>query len=73
LTDLHNDSITYEEAIKIRDRLQNETVTAFRSAPRTVSNAYALAQKALKKDEEFTFSDEEIDKFLPSTLRMSTK
>ncbi|MGQ7392087.1 hypothetical protein ACTGVH_10415 [Streptococcus suis] len=34
-----------------------------------MNKAYKIASKALKENEEFTFSDEEIDKFLPESLR----
>ncbi|WP_416147011.1 hypothetical protein [Pseudomonas syringae] len=40
-----------------------------RGAPQTDSKAYSSAQKALKDNEEYTFSDSEIDCFLPATLR----
>ena len=31
--------------------------------------AYKIASDSLKENEEFTFSDAEIDKFLPENLR----
>ena len=37
--------------------------------PTTTSKAVKRASDALKKNEEFTYSEEEIDRFLPPTLR----
>lgn len=49
--------------------LQQQTATIYEKAPRTTSKAYTAAQKALKFNEELTFSDEEIDLLLPKTLQ----
>lgn len=40
------------------------------SCPR---KAYKLAQQALQKNEDMTFSDEEIDAFLPKELKRSAR
>ncbi|WHT40388.1 SLATT domain-containing protein [Myroides sp. mNGS23_01] len=52
-----------------RDALNEQLVNTYRGAPKTITKAYQIASKALQKNEEFTFSDEEIDKFLPESLR----
>lgn len=52
-----------------RDNLNKELINTYRGAPKTISQAYAMASRALKENEEFTFSDVEIDKFLPENLR----
>lgn len=52
-----------------RDELNQQLVNSYRGAPKTINKAYAIASKALKENEEFTFSDSEIDKFLPQSLR----
>lgn len=52
-----------------RDKLLSKLVQCYKGAPNTNWKAYSLASKALKENEEFTFSDEEIDKFLPEALR----
>ena len=52
-----------------RDELNEQLVNTYRGAPKTINKAYQIASKALKENEEFTFSDEEIDKFLPESLR----
>lgn len=69
LTDIRCGASTIEDARAIRDKLQSDTLKVYRGAPRTISKAYRQATKALKKMEEMTFSDEEIDKFLPLQLR----
>jgi len=69
ITDLRMNHISYEDAIKRRDELQAKLATIYKAAPQTDSKAYLSAQKALKDNEEYTFSDSEIDCFLPTTLR----
>ena len=60
------DIITLQEA---RDKLNEQLVNTYRGAPKTINKAYKIASTALQENEEFTFSDEEIDKFLPANLR----
>jgi len=52
-----------------RNKLNEQLLNTYRGAPKTINKAYKIASKALQKNEEFTFSDEEIDKFLPESLR----
>lgn len=52
-----------------RNKLNEQLVNTYRGAPKTINKAYRIASKALQENEEFTFSDEEIDKFLPESLR----
>ena len=54
-----------------RDDLLMQLKSVYSSVPSTTSRAYRNAQKALKQDEEMTFSDGEIDAFLPKELRRS--
>ncbi len=51
-----------------RDRLIEELRAIYKLAPNTTSRAYRKAQKALKINEEMTFTDAEIDEFLPNAL-----
>lgn len=69
LTDIRAGNIKTEEIVIKRDLLQNELHNIYKGAPRTISKAYNDATKALKENEEMTFSDEEIDKFLPKELK----
>ena len=52
-----------------RDNINLRLVNIYKGAPDTTAKAYHKASKALKENEEFTFSNEEIDKFLPESLR----
>jgi vacuolar-type H+-ATPase subunit D/Vma8 len=52
-----------------RDRLVQQLYEIYRGAPSTNYKAYKKAQEALQKLEDMTFSDAEIDKFLPKEVR----
>ena len=54
-----------------RDALIEQLHSTYSAAPSATSRAYQKARKALKRDEEMTFSDDEIDAFLPKELRRS--
>ena len=69
ITDLKARLITTKEIIEKREELQEELSKTYKGSPRTFSKAYTTAQKALQINDELTFSDNEIDKFLPATLR----
>lgn len=51
-----------------RDELTEKLKAIYQFAPDTTSKAYQAAQRALKVSEDMTFSEDEIDKFLPSSL-----
>lgn len=69
ITDIKMRSIKIEEAVQIRDSLQGKLVSVYTGSPRTISRAYKMASTALKINEELTFTDEELNKFLPEALR----
>ena len=52
-----------------RDELVEQLHAAYSGAPSTTLQAYKKAQESLKKLEEMTFTDTEIDAFLPKELR----
>ena len=52
-----------------RDGLIENLVNTYRASPKTTSKGYQMASKALQEDEEFTFTEDEIDNFLPPSLR----
>lgn len=56
-----------------RDELQNRTAEIYAQSPRTDSKSYAAAQRALKTEEEQTFSDDEIDVMLPNSIRRKNR
>lgn len=55
--------------IKQRDELQASLVAIYEAAPQTNGKAYLEAQDRLKNKEDLTFSPEEIDHFLPLSLK----
>lgn len=69
LSDLHDGNLDIAESRGKRDELQSRLTNIYATAPRTNSKAYGIASDGLKAQEEMTFSDEEIDKFLPAALR----
>jgi hypothetical protein len=52
-----------------RDALLKQLHSVYAGAPGTTYQAYRKAQEALQKSEDMTFSDEEIDAFLPNALK----
>lgn len=62
-----------EIIMKKRDELQERTAEVYSNSPRTDGKSYAEAQKALKNDEEQTFSENEIDIMLPNSIRRSNR
>jgi len=69
LADIRDPSIQLEELRKRRDELQTQLQKIYRIAPHTSSKAYGKAQDALKNKEDLTFTDSEIDAFLPGPLK----
>lgn len=69
LTTLHMKQLSIDEVCSQRDKLLEDLHSIYSESPSTSFKAYQEAQKALKNLEEMTFSDEEIDKFLPKKLK----
>jgi len=69
LVDIKIGNIEVELIQQRRDVLIEQLVNTYRGAPKTINKAYQIASKALKENEEFSFSDEEINEFLPESLR----
>jgi len=69
ITDMVAGTLSDDEAAKRRDSLVDQIAVIYQHAPDTTSRAYMRARAALKAAEELTFSDEEIDDFLPTSLR----
>lgn len=67
LTDLRC-GLSLTDATDRRDQLGRELKEIYSHAPDTSSAAYRAAQKALKYDEDMTFTNDEINKFLPTEL-----
>lgn len=62
-----------DEIRKKRDELQKRTADVYSNSPRTDFKSYQAAQKALKVEEEQTFSEQEIDILLPNSIRRSNR
>lgn len=71
LSDLKIGDVDLAQIRDRRDQLQNDLATVYKTAPRTNYKAYSAAQKALQECEDMTFSDDEIDKFLPGPFKRS--
>ncbi|MDP2631760.1 MAG: SLATT domain-containing protein [Candidatus Uhrbacteria bacterium] len=75
ITDIMNESLSQDSLLAGRDALQREYNIISELAPQTGSQEYTETQIRLNKNgkvegEEFTWSDEEIDRFLPESLRL---
>ena len=69
LTDLLMGEKPLESLQTNRDELLKQLHTIYGGAPNTNFKAYRKAQEALQKCEDLTFSDTEIDAFLPEELK----
>jgi len=69
IAELQARTITLEEIIQRRDGLQEKLSGIYKGSPRTLNKAYKQASEALKVNEELTFSNEEINLFLPDKLK----
>ncbi|MEK7719869.1 MAG: SLATT domain-containing protein [Bacteroidota bacterium] len=69
LTDIKANQLSINQIINLRDDLQKRLFNIYSGSPRTNFKAYKEASKALKINEDLTFSDKEIDAFLPKELR----
>jgi len=69
LTNLKSRLVDLPTAALRRDELQSLLAKIYKGVPQTTDKAYQKAQKALKELEDYTFSDSEIDRFLPQALR----
>lgn len=69
IVDLTDGAIDEEGGRKQRDNLLKELQEIYLEAPDTTPKAYHFAQEALKRREEFSFQDKEIDEFLPKPLK----
>jgi len=73
LTDVRGMSLGADEIRFRRDELQKVLAGIYRTAPHTTDKGYLSAQKALKENEEFTFSVDEINAFLPAKLHKAAE
>jgi hypothetical protein len=71
LMKIHFQRDTVETLVSRYDELIKETDAIYLEAPSTTDDAVARAREALKVTQDNTFSAEEIDSFLPESLRRS--
>lgn len=71
LTDFEN--LTEEEIILRRNKLHEKVYEIYSSTPRTSSSSYEKAKKAIKDEEEQSFSEKELDDILPDSLKRENK
>jgi hypothetical protein len=71
LVDLKRMSI--EVVAKRRDELQAELAEIYATVPQTNYKAYEAAKNGLKDNEEYTFSNDEIDCFLPDSMKIASR
>lgn len=69
ITDLAIGTASLSSMRQARDLLIDELRTVYAKCPSTSSKSYQLAHKALNLREEMTFSEDEVDAFLPPALR----
>ena len=72
LTDLSMGERPLNELVEERNRLLLELQGVYSGSPATMDSAYRKAQRALQRDEDLTFSDDEIDAFLPAELKRAS-
>ena len=73
LVDMKINSIEIKEIKSKRDELQERLNKVYEVGPRTNPKAYKKASVALKINEDMTLHDEEIDLFLPDSLKRKNK
>lgn len=71
LTDLAMKEVSIDQLKTERDTLLESLHSVYVGSPSTTFEAYRKAQNALQAKEDMTFSDDEIDAFLPSELKRS--
>lgn len=69
ITDIRLGEKKLRDVVKERDGLLEALHAAYAGAPSATYEAYRKAQQALQQLEDMTFSDKEIDAFLPAQLR----
>jgi len=73
ITDLRMGEKPIESLQSERDNILSELHSVYSGAPSTTYQAYKKAQEALQQLEDMSFSDEEIDAFLPKELKQANK
>jgi hypothetical protein len=72
ITDLASGQKNLVDTVVARDKLVVSLHSIYSGAPSTTYAAYKKAQESLKHFEDMTFTNQEIDAFLPKQLRRDT-
>lgn len=70
MTDIITGALNKSEITTRRDAFISDLDLIYKSAPSTSNQAYEKAREALQIKDEFTFSDHEINQFLPVELHI---
>ncbi|MDO8592752.1 MAG: SLATT domain-containing protein [bacterium] len=70
IADIVNKKISNEDIVTRKDQFIKDLKIIYKFAPQTNPEAYGEADNALKNNEELTFSNEEINRFLPKELHI---
>lgn len=70
IADILGGKLNEDTIVSRRNQLIDELKWIYKFAPNTSSKAYKQAQEALQIKEELSFSEDEIDRFLPVELRL---
>jgi hypothetical protein len=62
----------YDDLLAEYQSVQQDLKNIYDNSPTTLDKAVAMARKALKDDGDYTYTDEEIDSFLPPMCRKSS-
>ena len=73
IAEIHLMKKPVEEIQEQFENIMNELNECYVNAPTTTDKAVARASEALKVNKDYTFTDEEIDRFLPNSLRGKIK
>ena len=73
ITDTLDEAFSLEVLREHRDALQEKLHEIYAAAPFTDGVAYGMAQDGLQNREDLTFSEEELDRMLPYTLRRTSR
>ncbi|MDE1368177.1 SLATT domain-containing protein [Bacillus licheniformis] len=69
IADYKDSAVNTDELIKKRNELLEKLTNLYNNAPSTTSKDYKKAQKSLKDEDEFTFEEGEVNRFLPPSMR----
>jgi hypothetical protein len=73
LAEIQDEMVGVDTVVSRRDALQGEVQAVYEHAPPADRQAYQIARKTLSGKGEVVITDEELDRFLPESLRKGDK